>query len=165
MEADGWGVGALGHLAAAHGELRGAVEDVADLGPVDEVFGVEDGDAGEIVEGGVDEVIVVIHAAEGGIGMEAGDDGVEVFARGRGRFHGAGVVEGGELCPGGGVGRVRGVCGGGQRQCNAGGEKRLNHVELSFCGRKKEARAACARASMMIHCGGAYWLGLFKVIV
>lgn len=49
--------------------------------PVDEVAAVEEGDAGEILEGGSDEVIVVAGAADGRIGSETGEDGVAESAR------------------------------------------------------------------------------------
>jgi hypothetical protein len=49
--ADGRGVRAGRDLAAPHGELRGTVDDIADLCPVDQVPGVPDGNAGEVIKG------------------------------------------------------------------------------------------------------------------
>ncbi|OQB89455.1 MAG: hypothetical protein BWX86_02455 [Verrucomicrobia bacterium ADurb.Bin122] len=57
-------------------KLGRTVDHVANLGPVDEVAAVEDRDAGKIGEGGIDEVIILAHAADGGIGIEAGEDGI-----------------------------------------------------------------------------------------
>jgi hypothetical protein len=102
--ADGGGEDSAGDVGGTHGtELGGAIKDVADLGPVDEVFAVEDGYAGEIPEGGVDEIVIVADAADAGIGIEAGEDGVEILGlRGFQESGGgvcAGVGEGIELDP------------------------------------------------------------------
>ena len=106
--ADAWSVRAVLNRAAPHAELRGSVNHISDLGPVNQIFGMPDRNAGEVIEGGVDEVIVVAHPAEGGVGIKASDDGVEVFIRpGRGGGFAA-VREGSELDPGGGV---RGISG------------------------------------------------------
>ena len=101
--ADGRGVRAAGNRAAAHGELRGTVNDVADLRPVDQVLGMPDGNAGKVVEGGVDQIVIVADAADGGIGIEPGDDGVKVLVRRRARRGLSAVGERAELDPGGGV--------------------------------------------------------------
>ena len=61
-------------------ELRGPVDDMAELGPVHQVAAVKDRDAGEIGEGGVDQVIVVADAAHAGIGIESGEDRIAVVA-------------------------------------------------------------------------------------
>ena len=47
-------------------ELLWTIEDVAEGAPVDEVAAVEERDAGEVFEGGGDEVVVVYGAAECG---------------------------------------------------------------------------------------------------
>jgi ribosomal protein L12E/L44/L45/RPP1/RPP2 len=44
---------------------------------VHQVAAVEDRDAGEVLEAGTDEVVVVAHAADARIRVEAGDHGVE----------------------------------------------------------------------------------------
>ncbi|GAA3783105.1 hypothetical protein GCM10022403_017050 [Streptomyces coacervatus] len=52
--------------------------DVADLPPVHEVTAVEDRDAGEVLEAGADQVVVLADPAHARVGMEAADDGVSV---------------------------------------------------------------------------------------
>ena len=65
-------------------ELLWTIEDV------DEVAAVEERDAGEVFEGGGDEVVVVSGAVDRGIGGKTGDDGVfeGAFSHGR-RSHGS----------------------------------------------------------------------------
>jgi hypothetical protein len=60
-------------------EHAGPVDRVADLGPVDEVGGMEDRDAGEIGEGRIDQVEVLAHARDAGIGIEAVEDRVAIL--------------------------------------------------------------------------------------
>ncbi len=54
------------------------LDGVADEGPVDEVFGVEDGQAGETGEAAGGEVIVVADAADIRIGVVGEDNGIGV---------------------------------------------------------------------------------------
>ena len=60
-------------------QLRGPVQDVADLLPVLQVAAVIHGHAGEIVKARVDQVVVSSHRHDGRIGMETGQDGVSQF--------------------------------------------------------------------------------------
>lgn len=57
-------------------QLAGPVEDVADLGPVHQVPAVQEGHAGEVLEAGTGEVVVLAHPADARIGEEAGDHGI-----------------------------------------------------------------------------------------
>ena len=49
---------------------------MAYLLPMDEVFAMEQGNAREVLETAVHQVVVVASAADAGVGMEAGNDGV-----------------------------------------------------------------------------------------
>ena len=55
-----------------------AVDDIADLRPVDQVRTVEDRDAGKVAEGRVHKVVVAADLGDGGVGIEAGEDRVEI---------------------------------------------------------------------------------------
>ena len=68
------------YVLAVEGELRLAVEHMSQLRPVHEVLAREDGHAGEKRERRVDQIIGVPLAADGGVGVESGQDGVEVLA-------------------------------------------------------------------------------------
>ncbi len=76
--ADGRRVDAAGGAGLVEGKLAFAGQAMADLLPVHQVAAVEDGDAGEVLEAAGDEVEVAADAADGRIGMEAGDDRVVV---------------------------------------------------------------------------------------
>ena len=65
-------------LASPKVELRRAVQDVADLGPVARGSRAEDGDAGAVGEGGGDEEVLVADPAHARVRVEARDDRVGV---------------------------------------------------------------------------------------
>ena len=60
-------------------QLRGPVQDIADLLPVLQVAAVEHGHAGEVVETRIDQVVVSAHRHHGRVGMETGQDGIPQF--------------------------------------------------------------------------------------
>ena len=61
------------------GELAFAREAMPDLSPMGQVPAVEQRHAGEIFEAAGGKIVVAPHAADAGVGMETGDDGVLVF--------------------------------------------------------------------------------------
>ena len=73
------GPDALVVVFLVHGQLAGAMDAVADLRPVDQIPAVIHGDAGEELKGAGDQVIILPHPADAGIGIEAADDGVLVL--------------------------------------------------------------------------------------
>ena len=52
-------------------QVVGIGDGVADDFPVDHILGVADGDGGEILESGVDHIVVVSHTNDRGVGKEA----------------------------------------------------------------------------------------------
>ena len=82
-----------------------------------------DGNARKIIEGGVDEIIVVTHATNGRVGIKTGDDWVQVFIRVRFRRSCSNVLERGKLHPCGSVGSVGGFDGLSEQQQSDGGER------------------------------------------
>ncbi len=89
MLADRSGEQAARELVVAEVELAGPVDGVGDLPPADQVATVEDGQAGEIAEAGVDQIEVPASAHHRGIGVEAGEDRVAIL---RGSRRGAAVI-------------------------------------------------------------------------
>ena len=67
------------HVLAVKRELRLAVEHMSQLCPVHEVLAREDGHAGEKRERRVDQIIGVPLAADGRVGIEPGQDRIEVL--------------------------------------------------------------------------------------
>jgi hypothetical protein len=55
-------------------QLTLAIQDVPDLRPRDQVAAMEDRHGGEVLEGRDSDVVVLAHAADGRIWVEAGDD-------------------------------------------------------------------------------------------
>jgi hypothetical protein len=58
------------------GQLAGPVEGVADLFPMHKVAAVVNGEAREKLKGGVHEVKIIPHAADAGVRVETGKDGI-----------------------------------------------------------------------------------------
>src|SRR5690625_8035645 len=79
MIAEGGCVNAFRYIESFKIELRGSIEHVPDLAPVDEVAAVEDGHAGIERKRRRDEVIVCTDPKNTGIGIETGDDRVPVL--------------------------------------------------------------------------------------
>ena len=83
MVADGGGVDAQPRRGTLKGQLTLAVQHVAYLLPVHQILGVKDGHAGEILERRVDQIEVVAHPTDRGVGVETGDDGIaQLLCRG-----------------------------------------------------------------------------------
>ena len=82
------GVDAEPGVGSFQRQLRGTGEDVGYLLPMNKVGGVIERHAWEVLEGRVDQIVVVSHAADGGVGVEARDNGIgepDVLSQGRGR--------------------------------------------------------------------------------
>jgi hypothetical protein len=52
---------------------------VTDLAPIDQIAAVEDGYAGKILERTGHQVVVILVAADAGVGIETGNDGIFIF--------------------------------------------------------------------------------------
>ena len=132
------GVDAARRAQALEVRLRGAGDHVGDLGPGAQVARMEEWQAGEVRERRVDQVIVVLHAQHGRIGVVAGQDRIAVLGGGgRCRFLRAAFVA--EAFEEGGFGRyavdvglaARSRAGrqSGQR-CDPGQGAKRNHDDL-----------------------------------
>ncbi len=77
-------------------QLAWPVDGIADLGPVHQVAAAEHRQAGEIGEGGGDEIIVAAHPRQAGIGIEPGQHRIAIFRGPGGKVEGrvvAGIFE------------------------------------------------------------------------
>ena len=81
MPTDVWRKDGFRRAAAGKIELAQPVDRIADLDPVHKILRLEDRQAGEMGEGGIDEIIVVAHAGNGRIGIIARQYGIDIFAR------------------------------------------------------------------------------------
>ena len=86
------GKDAARHTLSVQGQLRGAVEHMAYLRPVHQVFTLEDGHAGEECERRVDQIELIAHPAERRVGIETRQNGVEILVGRVVLFVEAGVV-------------------------------------------------------------------------
>ena len=76
MVTDGGGVDALGSGDVHQIQLGTAAETVADLGPVHQVPAVEHRNAGKEFKGACHHVVILPHAADAGVRVEAGQNRV-----------------------------------------------------------------------------------------
>ena len=78
MVTDGRGVDATAAVGVLEVQLRVSGEAVADLIPVDKVFGMIDRNSGEILESAGNQIIIISDTANARVGIEPWDDGVNI---------------------------------------------------------------------------------------